>query len=76
MALTAAEISELETRRARYILAETAVLGGQAYSLQGRSLTRVDLRWIREGITELTAQLNAANAGNIFKTHRVVPRDI
>ena len=76
MALTAAEISELETRRARYVLAETAVLQGQAYSIGNRSLTRADLKWIREGITELTAQLNAANAGNIFKTHRVVPRDI
>ena len=76
MALTAAEIAELQARRARYILAEEAVLKGQAYSIGNRSLTRADLKWIRDGITELTGQINAANAGNTFKTHRVVPRDI
>ena len=76
MTLTAAEIAELQARRARYILAEQAVLQGQAYSIGNRSLTRADLKWIRDGITELTGQVTAANVGNTFKTLRVVPRDI
>ncbi len=45
--LTAAQA---ETQLAAYLAAETAVLAGQAYSLNGRTVTRADLADIQQGI--------------------------
>lgn len=53
-----------EARLQEYLDAESKVLTGQSYTLQGRSLTRANLSEIREGIStwdqrckELSAKL-------------------
>lgn len=45
--LTAAQS---ETQLAAYLAAETAVLAGQSYSINGRTLTRANLNEIQQGI--------------------------
>lgn len=44
-------LAEAEAKLAEYMTAETAVLGNQSYSMEGRSLTRADLAGIQQGIT-------------------------
>ena len=43
-------------RLQQYLEAEAAILQGQAYTLDGRSLTRADLAEVRRGIEELEAE--------------------
>lgn len=43
-------LASAEARLQEYLDAESKVLSGQSYSLQGRSLTRANLSEIREGI--------------------------
>jgi hypothetical protein len=43
---TAAEALEMYQA---YVAAEKAILGGQSYAIAGRSLTRADLKSVREG---------------------------
>ena len=43
-------------RLERYLEAEEAILCGQAYTLDGRSVTRADLAVVREGIAELESE--------------------
>lgn len=43
-------------RLAQYLEAEQAILQGQAYTLDGRSVTRADLSAVRAGIKELEAE--------------------
>lgn len=50
------------SRLAAYLEAEAAVLKGQSYSYQGRTLTRTNLVEIRKGIAELQRAVNAETA--------------
>lgn len=43
--------AQAEAQLASYIAAETAVLAGQSYELNGRKVTRADLTAIQSGIT-------------------------
>jgi len=59
-------LAQAETQLAAYLAAETAVLTGQSYQFNGRSLTRANLAEIREGISawdnrvkELTAKASS-----------------
>ena len=45
--ITAAQAT---AKLAEYLAAETKVLAGQAYTIGGRSMTRANLKEIREGI--------------------------
>jgi len=77
MATIAERITEAETRRAQYILAERHLTtGGQAYSIGNRSLTRADLKEIRRAIKDLDSELVTLRRGNQITMQRVVPRDI
>lgn len=49
---------------AAYIAAETAVLGGQAYTIAGRSMTRANLKEIRDGVTYWQNKVNVENAAS------------
>lgn len=42
--------AQAETQLAAYLAAETAVLSGQAYELNGRRVTRADLAAIQSGV--------------------------
>lgn len=44
-------LDQAETKLTEYTAAETAVLGSQSYTIEGRTLTRADLKEIRDGIT-------------------------
>ena len=51
-------ISDLTTKLALYQAAETAILdGAQSYTINGRSLTRADLKTITEQIEALEARI-------------------
>lgn len=43
-------LAQAQAQLAAYLAAETAVLGGQAYEINGRRLTRADLQAIQTGI--------------------------
>jgi hypothetical protein len=43
-------LAQAQAQLDAYLAAETAVLGGQAYEIQGRRLTRADLQSIQIGI--------------------------
>ena len=52
-----------EARLTEYLAAESAVLGNQAYTINGRSLTRANLKDIREGIQYWQAAVERLSAG-------------
>lgn len=43
-------LAQAEARLTDYLAAEEAVLAGQSYTIQNKSVTRADLQWIQEGI--------------------------
>lgn len=53
--------AQAQTQLDAYLAAETAVLGGQAYEIAGRKLTRADLAAIQNGITIWNAKVIALN---------------
>lgn len=53
---------QAEQRLADYMAAEEKVLSGQAYSIAGRSLTRANIKEIREGIDYWNAKVATLNA--------------
>jgi hypothetical protein len=52
--------AQAEAQLAAYLAAETAVLLGQSYTIAGRSLTRANLKDIREGIEYWSAKAASA----------------
>jgi hypothetical protein len=48
--MTGITLAQAQAQLESYLAAETAVLGGQAYEIAGRKLTRADLRTIQAGI--------------------------
>ncbi|EIL99137.1 hypothetical protein [Rhodanobacter thiooxydans] len=48
---------------ARYLAAETAILGGQVYKWGDRQLTRADLSMVQTGRREWERKVNAENRG-------------
>jgi len=70
-------ISDLTTKLALYQAAETAILdGAQSYTINGRSLTRADLKTITEQIEALEARIarlsrsGGAISAPLFPTQR------
>jgi len=62
---------------ADYLEAEDCVLQGQAYSIGDRSLTRADLKEIREGLMKWEKICDRlANGSRGARVQRVVPRDL
>jgi hypothetical protein len=57
--------AQAEAQLALYIDAEAKVLGGQAYTIGGRSLTRANLKEIRDGITYWNSQVKSMTRGGI-----------
>ena len=52
-------MSTATTMLAAYIAAETSVLQGQSYTMNGRTLTKANLDWIRKGRLEWEARVRA-----------------
>ena len=59
----------LRRRLEQYLLAESAILSGQSYTIGDRSLTRADLKAVQEKIEDLLTELNA---GGRVSAKRVV----
>lgn len=63
MSMPASGLFDINTRRPQwkverlksYLEAEQAILRGQSYTLEGRSLTRADLSVVRKAIDEMIA---------------------
>jgi len=57
-------MSEATEMVAAYVAAEKAVLNGQSYTLNGRSLTRANLPDIRKGRAEWEARVRTESASS------------
>lgn len=56
-------LAEKIARRDRYVTAETAILGGaQSYSVDGLTITRVNISWVQNLIKELNREISADEA--------------
>lgn len=64
----------------QYLEAEMAVLGSQSYTIGGRSLTRANLKDIRDGIKIWSDRLAAArreeSIGRGIFMRRTIPHDV
>jgi hypothetical protein len=76
----AERLASVQRRLAQYYAAETATLMSQSYEIDGRTLTRANLREIRTAIndlesieSELTSELNGK--GKRW-SGRIIPRDL
>jgi len=58
-------LAQAEAQLASYLAAETAVLGGQAYTLNGRQLTRANLQFIQQGIETWNRRVQKLDRGGI-----------
>lgn len=56
-------LAQAEAQLAAWIAADTAVAGGQAYSIAGRSLTRANAGEIRENITYWNTWVQKLSSG-------------
>ncbi len=57
--------AQAETQLAAYLAAETAVLGGQSYEINGRKLTRANLAEIQQGIKTWNQRAQSLARGGI-----------
>ena len=57
-------LAQAEAQLSSYLAAETAALSGQSYSIAGRSLTRANLKDIRDGITYWNSKVNELSRTN------------
>jgi len=57
-----------------YLAAETAVLGGQRYEINGRMLQRADLREIRAGIDSWNQRVQQLSRRASGRAIAIVPR--
>ena len=62
-------LAQAEAQLASYLAAETAVLSNQAYRIGERSLTRADLKDIREGISHWDSRVKELDGGGITVSH-------
>lgn len=78
MALFSKELCEQKVKT--WLEAEEAVATGQSYQIGTRSLTRADLKSIREELEYWAGKLaqaeNEAKSGGRNRVYRVVPRDL
>jgi hypothetical protein len=55
--------AQLEAYLAKLYAARSALLTGKSYGINGRTLTRVDERWVTEQIRETESQLYRRSGG-------------
>jgi hypothetical protein len=58
-------LSQAEAKLAEYLAAETAILLGQSYSMNGKSLSRADLEAVQQGIEIWDARVKRLSRGGI-----------
>lgn len=56
---------QAETRLTEYMTAEQTVLSNQSYTIAGRTLTRANLREIRDGITFWETKVKRLTRGGL-----------
>lgn len=73
---TATDLAEAREMYTLYLNAEKAILGGQAYSIGDRQLTRAELRTVSSERAKWRAKMDALTAGTAgARVMRVVPHD-
>jgi len=69
-------LSDAQDKLAEYLTAETTVLSGQSYSIGIRSMTRANLKEIREGIDYWDNKVQELSDGNTgFIISQQSPKD-
>lgn len=66
-------LAQAEARLTEYMTAEAKVLEGQAYTIGSRSLTRADLKEIREGIDYWNAKVQQLQTGAGARVRGLTP---
>ena len=64
--------AQAEAKLTEYLDAETKILAGQAVSMNGRSLTRADLKAVQDGISTWDARVKKLDKGGM-RSHSAVP---
>lgn len=67
-------LEQAQAKLAQYLAAEEAVLLGQQYTINNRSLTRADLRAIQEGIDTWNKRVESLSARASGRSRAIAPR--
>lgn len=61
-------LADAEAKLTEYLSAETKVLSGQSYTINGRSMTRADLAEIQSGIDAWDSRVKRLSRGGLRMT--------
>lgn len=64
----------LVARKAQFEAALDAVLTGKSYSINGRSLTRADEKWLTDQISQIENRLSIRSRGPVCVEQRFLDR--
>lgn len=67
-------LAQAEAQLASYIDAETKILGGQAFSRNGKMMTMADLSAVQEGIRTWEARVQRLSRSGRIQVVEVIPR--
>lgn len=67
-------LAQAQAKLDAYLAAETAVLSGQRYEIEGRMMQRADLKVIQDGITIWNQRVQRLSARSGGRTHVISPR--
>ena len=67
-------LEQAQAKLAQYLAAEEAVLLGQQYTINNRSLTRADLRAIQEGIDTWNKRVESLSLRVSGRSRAIAPR--
>lgn len=69
-------LAQAQAKLAEYMAAETAVMAGQSYTINGRELRRADLKTIQDGVTQWDARCNELGARQAGGSRRRIVRAV
>lgn len=67
-------LATAEARLEAYLVAEAKVLSGQAYTFEGRVLTRANMGWLQKGILYWEARVKRLSGSGGIKVSLGVPK--
>ena len=67
-------LAQAEAKLTEYLTAETAILGGQAFSRNGKMLTMADLATVQEGIRTWETRVQRLARSGRMTVMEVIPR--
>lgn len=67
-------LAQAEAQLSEYLAAETKILGGQAFSRNGKMMTMADLAAVQEGIKIWEARVQRLSRSGRMQVMEVIPR--